>query len=188
MIRNLFSYRNCVRTHVDVCFKEGKCQFPCVESSCPGEYAIQLVGELLPPNDFNRLNRRIQEENIRQGTNEKENMKRKICLFLFSWNRWSRMLSLLSLCCYCWQPRWQSLSLFESRMYEGNLQVNFHMETFIFFISYVLFAMLLDYAKNRIISRYGVMKSKKVLNSKCVNSLKNMSQKQWYVNVLGVHK
>ncbi|CAF1185379.1 unnamed protein product [Adineta ricciae] len=59
--------RNCVRTHVDVCFKEGKCQFPCVESSCPGEYAIQLVGELLPPNDFSRLNRRIQEENIRQA-------------------------------------------------------------------------------------------------------------------------
>ncbi|UJR08976.1 hypothetical protein I4U23_013226 [Adineta vaga] len=59
--------RSCVRTHIDVSFKEGKCRFACVESSCPGEYAIQLVSELLSPNDLNRLNRRIQEENIRQA-------------------------------------------------------------------------------------------------------------------------
>ncbi|CAF1668988.1 unnamed protein product, partial [Adineta ricciae] len=59
--------RNCVRTHIDVCFKEGKCRFACVESSCPGEYTMRLVGELLPPKDLKRLNRRIQEENIRQA-------------------------------------------------------------------------------------------------------------------------
>ncbi len=62
---NLFS--TCVRTHVDVCFKEGKCRFACVENSCPGEYAMSLVNELLPPKDINRLHKRIQEENIRQG-------------------------------------------------------------------------------------------------------------------------
>ena len=28
---------------------------------------MSLIGELLPPKDLNRLNRRIQEENIRQG-------------------------------------------------------------------------------------------------------------------------
>ena len=60
-------FRNCVRTHIDVCFKEGKCRFACVESSCPGEYSMPLISELLPPKDLNRLNRRIQEENIRQG-------------------------------------------------------------------------------------------------------------------------
>ena len=65
--RLYFYYRNCVRTHIDVCFKEGKCRFACVESSCPGEYTMRLVGELLPPKDLKRLNRRIQEENIRQG-------------------------------------------------------------------------------------------------------------------------
>ncbi|UJR37235.1 hypothetical protein I4U23_029944 [Adineta vaga] len=59
--------RNCVRTHIDVCFKEGKCRFACVESSCPGEYTMRLVSELLPPKDLKRLNRRIQEENIRQA-------------------------------------------------------------------------------------------------------------------------
>ncbi len=60
-------FRNCVRTHIDVCFKEGKCRFACVEHSCPGEYSMRLVSELLPPKDLKRLNRRIQEENIRQG-------------------------------------------------------------------------------------------------------------------------
>jgi len=60
-------FRNCVRTHIDFCFKEGKCRFACVENSCPGEYTIQLVSELLPPKDLNRLHKRIQEENIRQG-------------------------------------------------------------------------------------------------------------------------
>jgi len=59
--------RSCVRTHIDVCFKEGKCRFACVENSCPGEYSMPLVSELLPPKDLNRLNRRIQEENIRQA-------------------------------------------------------------------------------------------------------------------------
>ncbi|CAF3958028.1 unnamed protein product [Rotaria sordida] len=59
--------RNCVRTHIDVCFKEGKCRFACVENLCPGEYTIRLVSELLSPKDLNRLNRRIQEENIRQA-------------------------------------------------------------------------------------------------------------------------
>ncbi|CAF3065416.1 unnamed protein product [Rotaria sp. Silwood2] len=59
--------RNCVRTHIDICFKEGKCRFACVENSCPGEYTIRLVSELLSPKDLKRLNRRIQEENIRQG-------------------------------------------------------------------------------------------------------------------------
>jgi hypothetical protein len=38
-----------------------------VENSCPGEYSMRLVNELLPPKDLKRLNRRIQEENIRQG-------------------------------------------------------------------------------------------------------------------------
>ncbi|CAF4814299.1 unnamed protein product, partial [Rotaria sp. Silwood2] len=61
--------RNCVRTHIDVCFKEGKCRFACVENLCPGEYTMPLVSELLSPKDLNRLNRRIQEENIRQGKN-----------------------------------------------------------------------------------------------------------------------
>jgi hypothetical protein len=60
-------FRNCVRTHIDVCFKEGKCRFACVENSCPGEYSMRLVSELLPPKDLNRLHKRIQEENIRQG-------------------------------------------------------------------------------------------------------------------------
>ncbi|CAF3332640.1 unnamed protein product [Rotaria socialis] len=59
--------RNCVRTHIDICFKEGKCSFACVENSCPGEYTMRLVSELLPPKDLKRLNRRIQEENIRQA-------------------------------------------------------------------------------------------------------------------------
>ncbi|CAF3685354.1 unnamed protein product [Rotaria socialis] len=59
--------RNCVRTHIDLCFKEGKCRFVCVENLCPGEYTMRLVSELLPPKDLNRLNRRIQEENIRQA-------------------------------------------------------------------------------------------------------------------------
>ena len=64
----MFNFRrSCVRTHIDVCFKEGKCRFACVETSCPGEYSMPLVNELLPPKDLNRLNRRIQEENIRQG-------------------------------------------------------------------------------------------------------------------------
>ncbi|CAF5049689.1 unnamed protein product, partial [Rotaria sp. Silwood1] len=58
--------RHCVRTHIDVCFKEGKCRFVCVENLCPGEYTMSLVSELLSPKDLNRLNRRIQEENIRQ--------------------------------------------------------------------------------------------------------------------------
>jgi hypothetical protein len=65
VILNFFS--NCVRTHIDVCFKEGKCRFACVENSCPGEYTMRLVSELLPAKDLKRLNRRIQEENIRQG-------------------------------------------------------------------------------------------------------------------------
>jgi len=59
--------RNCVRIHIDVCFKEGKSRFACAENSCPGEYTIQLVSELLPPKDINRLHKRIQEENIRQA-------------------------------------------------------------------------------------------------------------------------
>jgi hypothetical protein len=63
----LHRFRSCVRTHIDLCFKDGKCRFACVESSCPGEYSMRLVNELLPPKDLNRLNRRIQEENIRQG-------------------------------------------------------------------------------------------------------------------------
>ena len=60
-----------MRTHIDVCFKEGKCRFACVENSCPGEYSMRLVNELLPPKDLKRLNRRIQEENIRQGTSHR---------------------------------------------------------------------------------------------------------------------
>jgi hypothetical protein len=40
-----------------------------VENLCPGEYTTRLISELLPPKDLNRLNRRIQEENIRQGKN-----------------------------------------------------------------------------------------------------------------------
>ncbi|CAF0773983.1 unnamed protein product [Adineta steineri] len=59
--------RNCVRTHIDVCFKEGKYRFACVENSCPGEYTMRLINELLPSKDLKRLNRRIQEENIRQA-------------------------------------------------------------------------------------------------------------------------
>jgi len=67
-IRRLCFLRSCVRTHVDVCFREGKCRFACVESSCSGgEYALQLVNELLSPKDVQRLNKRLQEENIRQG-------------------------------------------------------------------------------------------------------------------------
>ena len=62
-----FLFSNCVRSHIDVCFKEGKCRFACVEHCCPGEYSMRLVGELLPAKDLKRLNRRIQEENIRQG-------------------------------------------------------------------------------------------------------------------------
>jgi len=65
----IYLFSNCVRTHIDVCFKEGKCRFVCVENSCPGEYTMRLVSELLSPNNLNRLNRRIQEENIRQGMN-----------------------------------------------------------------------------------------------------------------------
>jgi hypothetical protein len=66
-------FRSCVRTHIDVCFKEGKCRFACVENSCPGEYSIPLINELLPPKDLNRLHKRIQEENIRQGSINKLN-------------------------------------------------------------------------------------------------------------------
>lgn len=51
-----------------MCFQEGKCRFACVENPCPGEYSMQLVSELLPPKDLHRLHKRIQEENIRQGT------------------------------------------------------------------------------------------------------------------------
>ena len=60
-------FSNCVRSHIDVCFKEGKCRFACVEHCCPGEYSMRLIEELLPAKDLKRLNRRIQEENIRQG-------------------------------------------------------------------------------------------------------------------------
>lgn len=60
-------FSECVRTHIDMSFKEGKCRFACVENLCPGEYTIRLITELLPPKDVNRLNKRIQEENIRQG-------------------------------------------------------------------------------------------------------------------------
>jgi hypothetical protein len=66
-IKCFSSFRNCVRTHIDVCFKEGKCRFACVENLCPGEYSMRLVDDLLTPKDLKRLNRRIQEENIRQG-------------------------------------------------------------------------------------------------------------------------
>jgi hypothetical protein len=66
-------FRSCVRTHIDVCFKEGKCRFACVENCCPGEYSIPLINELLPPKDLNRLHKRIQEENIRQGSRNKLN-------------------------------------------------------------------------------------------------------------------
>jgi hypothetical protein len=66
-IKCFSSFRNCVRTPIDVCFKEGKCRFACVENLCPGEYSMRLVDDLLTPKDLKRLNRRIQEENIRQG-------------------------------------------------------------------------------------------------------------------------
>lgn len=59
--------RSCTRTHIDVCFQEGKCRFACVESSCSGEYTIQLVNELLSPKDVQRLHKRLQEVNIRQA-------------------------------------------------------------------------------------------------------------------------
>ena len=66
-ISKWFLFSNCVRSHIDVCFKEGKYRFACVEHSCPGEYSMRLIEELLPVKDLKRLNRRIQEENIRQG-------------------------------------------------------------------------------------------------------------------------
>ena len=94
-------FRTCVRTHIDVCFKEGKCRFACVESSCPGEYAIPLISELLPPKDFNRLNRRIQEENIRQGTVSSIDHKSLSKYLYSSGDRWIGMLSLLSICGHC---------------------------------------------------------------------------------------
>lgn len=67
-MKTFFCFSNCVRSHIDVCFKEGKCRFICVEHSCPGEYSMRLVEDLLPAKDLKRLNRRIQEENIRQGS------------------------------------------------------------------------------------------------------------------------
>ncbi len=90
---NLF--RNCVRTHIDVCFKEGKCRFACVENCCPGEYTMRLVSELLLPKDLKRLNRRIQEENIRQG-----NMNR-LDLDLIDWKFLLAEIDGLECCPYC---------------------------------------------------------------------------------------
>lgn len=77
-------FRNCVRTHIDVCFKEGKCRFICVENSCPGEYPMRLINELLPEKDLKRLNRRIQEENIRQGNTKQTNKSIRMTSMFFS--------------------------------------------------------------------------------------------------------
>ncbi|CAF1207605.1 unnamed protein product [Didymodactylos carnosus] len=60
--------RVCVRAYVESRFKEGKCRFPCVREGCHGEYSMRLLSELLPPKDIERLNKRVQEDNIQQAS------------------------------------------------------------------------------------------------------------------------
>ncbi|XP_033735539.1 uncharacterized protein LOC117324038 [Pecten maximus] len=59
--------KECVRRSSEVVIGDGKCSFPCLTDNCEYQFPVPVLQEVMSPNMFSILLRRMQEEEVKQA-------------------------------------------------------------------------------------------------------------------------